>query len=683
MRTKFICFLVGLCLARPISAHAQSEPPVPSTGPSMTFHFGQAVSALTGPWKFHVGDSPMGAKGPLWASRSFDDAGWETLDLKSAPGATDPTIGNPGYVPGWTAMGHSGYWGYAWYRIRVHVVAPSDQRLAIEGPYDVDDGYQLFANGTLLGSFGKFSNGKDPVIYNTQPSMFSLPDEGSKGDYLLAFRVWMAPGALVLASDAGGFHAAPFLGEFDSIEDQHRLAWLARTRDYAVAPLLASLFLLMAVIACGFFLFDRSDKVYPWLAGVFLLMALDRARVLVVSMTQWESITLDILQQDVAIALTLGGWLAIWWSWFGLRRPAWIPRMIAVLTVIYAVSYPVQHNLVLDLVPPSVNQIGRLVSLIARLLLLSLLVMIVVRGIREQGREGWLVLPAILLMAFAQFQLDLISLHIHAVWFPFGAQLSSGAIAYLALVGVIFVLLTRRLVLSSQRQRELALDVKQAQEVQHVLLPERISVPGLKIETEYRPSREVGGDFFQIIPHGTDGSVLIIVGDVTGKGLQAGMLVALLVGAIRSTAELSDDPQYMLHALNRRLLGRNSAHATCLALRIQANGAVTLANAGHLPPYINGIELSLEGALPLGMLAEAEFPVASFQLDPESTLTLISDGIVEAQDGNGHLFGFARLRELLCARVNPSALALAAQNFGQEDDISVVSVTTLKYGAKL
>ena len=55
------------------------------------------------------------------------------------------------------------------------------------------------------------------------------------------------------------------------------------------------------------------------------------------------------------------------------------------------------------------------------------------------------------------------------------------------------------------------------------------------IESEYRPAREVGGDFFQIIPHKTDGSVLIVAGDVTGKGLKAGMLVALLVGAIRST----------------------------------------------------------------------------------------------------------------------------------------------------
>jgi serine phosphatase RsbU (regulator of sigma subunit) len=93
--------------------------------------------------------------------------------------------------------------------------------------------------------------------------------------------------------------------------------------------------------------------------------------------------------------------------------------------------------------------------------------------------------------------------------------------------------------------------------VQQVLIPEQLpQVSGLTIESEYRPAREVGGDFFQILPHATDGSVLVVVGDVTGKGLQAGMLVALIVGAIRSTAETSAGALSMIEALNRRLCGR-------------------------------------------------------------------------------------------------------------------------------
>ena len=225
-------------------------------------------------------------------------------------------------------------------------------------------------------------------------------------------------------------------------------------------------------------------------------------------------------------------------------------------------------------------------------------------------------------------------------------------------------------------QRQQALDIKQAAEVQQVILPEsHFTFPNLAIETEYRPAREVGGDFFQLIPHPTDGSLLIVAGDVTGKGLQAGMLVALLVGAIRSTAELNPDPLFILQALNRRLLGRRSAQATCLALRIAADGSATLANAGHLPPYLNGRALDLEGALPLGIIDGVDFSVMHFQLPPSEKLVLISDGILEATDANGELFGFDRVAELLRNSIPVKGLADAAQLFGQNDDISLVAVT--------
>ena len=98
----------------------------------------------------------------------------------------------------------------------------------------------------------------------------------------------------------------------------------------------------------------------------------------------------------------------------------------------------------------------------------------------------------------------------------------------------------------------------------------------------------MGGDFFQILPHASNGSMLIVAGDVAGKGLQAGMLVALLVGAIRTSAQFDPDPLVVLKVLNQRLCGRSHAAATCLALRIAADGGATLANAGHLPPYLNG-----------------------------------------------------------------------------------------------
>jgi serine phosphatase RsbU (regulator of sigma subunit) len=200
-------------------------------------------------------------------------------------------------------------------------------------------------------------------------------------------------------------------------------------------------------------------------------------------------------------------------------------------------------------------------------------------------------------------------------------------------------------------------------------------LPGLVIESEYLPAREVGGDFFQIIPHATDGSLLIVAGDVTGKGLKAGMLVALLVGAIRSTAELNAQPEFVLRALNRRLMGRGDAQATCLAMRIDADGRVTLANAGHMPPYLNGRPLAVEGTLPLGMKDGAEISVMRFDLKERDRLVLLSDGVAEATDADGHLFGFERVEELLRTAGSAAEVAGAAQRFGQADDISVISVT--------
>ena len=116
---------------------------------------------------------------PLWAEPGFDDSKWETVDLTPKEGSFDPTSGYSVYVPGWTAKGHSGYWGYAWYRIRVHVQERPGEKLALAGPSDVDDVYQVFDNGALVGSFGDFT-GSTPIVYYTQPMMFPLSQSADR-----------------------------------------------------------------------------------------------------------------------------------------------------------------------------------------------------------------------------------------------------------------------------------------------------------------------------------------------------------------------------------------------------------------------------------------------------------------------------------------------------------------------
>jgi hypothetical protein len=674
---RFRCLLSLLvCLLLTVTAQAQTAP-----APEITHvTLGPSSVPLYGPWKFRVGDSPIdpATNTPLWAQPGFDDSNWETVDL-TPQGLLDPLGGFSDYVKGWTARGHTGNSGYGWYRMRVQVTAQPGEKLALAGPSYVDDAYQLFSDGDLVGSFGKFS-GSQPTFYFTQPMMFNLPAVGAQSpssDRVLALRLWMSPNTLVTQADSGGLHTAPLLGDASAVSAGYHLRWLEPVRAHIADCVEGLIFLLLAIVALSLTRFDRADPVYVWMGSAFLILVVNTTLNVLSAWTQSISAIVVVLLQDCILApLLLGAWVMVWWVWFRLQRPAWLPGAVALLTVGFMVSTLIGENILYPLIPISVAEIFHTVSVAVRLALLIVLILVVYWGIRRQGSEGWLVMPAVVLLIVSLFSIELEVLHIRINWFPFGIRVTLSQMANLLLTVILFGLLLRRLLLSVREQRLLALDVKQAQEVQRVILPEAITaLPGLTIENEYRPAREVGGDFYQIIPHPADGSLLIVAGDVAGKGLQAGMLVALLVGAIRMAAEVNPEPLFVIRALNRRLLGRGEAHATCLAMRVGADGAVTLANAGHLPPYVNGQPIDLEGALPLGVIEDAEFSIARFQLQENDRLVVASDGIVEAMNEQGQLFGFARVQELLQTRLSAAELATHAQTFGQQDDISVIAVT--------
>ncbi|MGB6157925.1 MAG: SpoIIE family protein phosphatase [Acidobacteriaceae bacterium] len=688
--------LVAALLVSPCLFAASSSPSLPAhqTGP-LRITLGQAAFPLNGPWKFSVGDSPLDpANGePLWAEPRFDDSSWETVDLTPAAGSYEPIQGIPSWVPGWTSKGHPGYWGYAWYRIRIVVdwQNPAEHggtglKLALEGPIGYDDVYQVFANGNLLGGFGKFS-GRRPVEYFNVPKMFPLPLQNSipaagaqdSLQQVLAFRLWMGPETLESEPEAGGLHDPPLLGKAAAVLADYKLNWLDLVRAVSPAALLAIFYAQLAVITFSLVLFDRTDRVYLWIGAVFLLQSFYGVLEAVDSWTQFLSITADGLVGDCLIfSLIMACWTMVWWTWFGQKRPAWIPHAVVALTVFSFISRAVGNDLLYGLVPHSVAAHFWVFSLLARVLFFALMLGIVIQGIRTQGLEGWLVLPAVLLRSIGVFsgELRLLGIRMSVHWL--GANITVSEIATLLMALAVALLLLRRLLRSVKAQRQLALDVKQAQEVQQVILAEaHMAVPGFSIESVYRPAREVGGDFFQIIPHPADGSLLIVAGDVAGKGLPAGMMVALLVGVIRTVARFDPDPVTMLGELNQRLLGRGDASATCLAMRISPDGAVTLANAGHLPPWLNGKPLPMEGALPLGFSAAAQPSVTHFALQPDDKLVLTSDGIVEAMNPQGQLFGFERTATLLGQAVSAASIADAALAFGQMDDISVISLRRL------
>ena len=224
--------------------------------------------------------------------------------------------------------------------------------------------------------------------------------------------------------------------------------------------------------------------------------------------------------------------------------------------------------------------------------------------------------------------------------------------------------------------------MRSAQEIQHILIPEEIpSVPGLAVSSVYKPAAEVGGDFFQVIPpepDHPDAGTLIIVGDVSGKGLKAAMTVSLIVGTLRTLADATRSPAAILAGLNRRLLGRTQGgFATCLVLRLEADGTATLANAGHLSLFRDGVEWDVPASLPLGLTADAEYDEVRTHLREAETLTLtlITDGVLEARNGEGELSGFERVAALTRGRPSAEQVAETACSFGQEDDITVLAIT--------
>jgi serine phosphatase RsbU (regulator of sigma subunit) len=121
------------------------------------------------------------------------------------------------------------------------------------------------------------------------------------------------------------------------------------------------------------------------------------------------------------------------------------------------------------------------------------------------------------------------------------------------------------------------------------------------------------------------------------------------------------------------MIGRAGEHfATCIAAHITTDGTMRIANAGHIPPFRNGVAMDLPGAIPLGIIPGTRYDVATIQLNPGDHLTFLTDGVPEARNDAGTLLGFDETASL--SSLPPEAIAQAASTHGQDDDITVVSV---------
>jgi phosphoserine phosphatase RsbU/P len=241
------------------------------------------------------------------------------------------------------------------------------------------------------------------------------------------------------------------------------------------------------------------------------------------------------------------------------------------------------------------------------------------------------------------------------------------------MVAIGFVMFFRFSWLSREQARTTA-ELDAAREIQRQLVP--ATLPTLRnchLEAAYLPATEVGGDFYQILPQRDDSS-LIVIGDVSGKGLKAAMTGTLAIGALRTLAQENLSPTVLLARLNRQLAAtQDGGFITCLCARLAPGGTLTVANAGHLSPYLNGKEVTLDCGLPLGITADAEYTEATINLAPGDRIALMTDGVVEATSPSGELFGFARTSAI--SAQSAQQVAAAAQSFGQNDDITVLTIT--------
>ena len=570
----------------------------------------------------------------MGASSTLDDSQWERLN------ADKP----------WGEQGHANYTGFAWYRRTVTLTSESgiSSDFALLIPH-IDDAYELYWNGQLIGRNGQIPP-RYPIWYRNVPAQtFSL---GAAPRGVLAIRVWKAALSSRDTGLTGGFASAPVVGSPQSIarwKAQLDYQWL-RTELFDAA--LYCLYGFVGVLGLIVWFRDRSQRLLFW-TSLFLIMPFFETSLIDwrFPIATWAAVG---LMQIVTAIDNISLWYLLCWL-LDLHHHKRLMRLtriaaISMLTLgtldalVAIIGWPSSHPL------PAQIADAFLTAAIILLQLYNLVpVIVAIVRKREVDHSRWLFAAAttiaqtfyVIWLATQQgvrFTHWTISRKMSPVLFTiYGSNVDLqnfvDALSFIALLYAVW----RYSMETISRKNTLEQEFSNAREIQQLLIPEELpEVKGYLLTSAYIPAQEVGGDFFQIIPLKT-GATLILLGDVSGKGLRAAMAVSLIVGAARTLAEVTTWPGEIMAGLNRRLFGRlQGGFTTCVALRIDPVGNCTIASAGHLSPFVNGVELPLPGACPLGLLRDTEYEETGFRLNIESDhLVLYTDGLLEARNRAG------------------------------------------------
>lgn len=267
-------------------------------------------------------------------------------------------------------------------------------------------------------------------------------------------------------------------------------------------------------------------------------------------------------------------------------------------------------------------------------------------------------------------------------------QVNFSAVWFLVSVAGLVFLLALELV-----DRVLVRDeIEVARQLQRDLLPSQApDLPGYRIAHSYRTANEIGGDYYDFLPL-PDGRLVLVIGDASGHGMAAGLLMAIANAALKLAIEVDPGPERVAGLLNRVLFrtgDRRAFMSLFYGLLTPATGHLEYVCAGHPFPLLRRASGEVEelgrGGLPLGIRDAVELTRAEVTLGPSDLLLLYSDGLAESVNAAGEAFGFESLRQLLRVEAEPRAIhdrflrALDTHLAGEPltDDVSIVVVSRL------
>lgn len=620
--------------------------------PAQTFDLDserEPITSLNGLWRFHPGDDMR------WAEREFDDSQWVKLRSDRS----------------WTKQGYPNLGGYAWYRFQLRVTNGSRPTAIMFGT--ICTGYEVYIDGKLIGSFGSSFPTRNPKApwRRDRPLMLPSKDVGRE-TVQVAVRVWDYP-PFVPWIGGGVLSARNFAGDPAVLDKQSDLLQTNTNIHFANRYAFVLLESLVGFTVLALFYFRREDREYLWFSILLLAGATDLFLNLLLNLTE-VSFPLVRLAGETAAGLELLAALLFFSTilqssrqffwWFSFLTTAVSPLTVGLF---YFHWTKIGSAYLILLMCRSAGYLWIASTLSAAC-------------VRRDPSAQLLLAPSLLfygsdildLISFANRQygrpLRLVDFNPLLLKTPYPFELDD-LTAYFFILALLLYLV-RRFSLARREESRLTTEMDAARDIQFLSVPGAAqNTPGFEVDSAYFPATEVGGDFFRIGAL-QDGSLLVIVGDVSGKGLKAAMTVSSIIGALRGCTLRS--PAAVLAFLNRVLLGEISGFVTCCVALISTDGTMTLANAGHLPPYLAGEELPLQSGLPLGISDGELYENKDYKVGMHEQLMFVSDGVVEACNKSGELYGFDRT--LKSSLQSADLVAHAARRFGQNDDITVVAI---------